>query len=449
MKANARKANRLFSPRSVLLIGIVFVALIIISNRLATAFCASAIGFDCPIFWPISEMSPRIPQLWQVALGGALLIGIIPIARFITEKSPRLLMVIGAGLLLVLGTTIMQGWYEGFAVPMVGLSNAQYYGDAVEISDPLAFVQDYTDFQAGLRPHARVHPPGATLFIYTLNKLLGSSEAISVVIALLAVPFTAFLLYRLLAPALPNQQFVKGMVFLWALIPSVQVYYASTVDALIAGLLLGAMVLLIYHESWWSGLLIAVLIWIVSFLTFLWVFILPVLLGYEVFQRRTIWRTALTVAFIGLVYLLMNSLLSFNYLESFSIASKIDNPRGFMLLANPARYFLTRLESVAEILVFFGPFLTILLWRGLPILRQQQPKLFTFTLLGLASMLLLLGGGVFQTGETARVCLFLIPYLFLPVVAYLKEATPPAIVELMFLVFAQAIFMQLFGIYVW
>jgi len=433
----------------VAIIGIVFVGLIIISNRLATAFCASAIGYDCPIFWPISEMSPRIPQIWQVALAGILLVGVIPIARFVTGKSPRLLVVIGASLLLVLGTTIMQGWYEGFAVPMVGLSNAQYYGDAVEITDPLAFVQDYTDFQVGLRPHARVHPPGATLFIYTLNKLVNTPEAISLVIALMAVPLTAFLMYRLLAPALPDQRMVKSLVFLWALIPSVQVYYASTVDALIAGLLLGAMVLLIYHESWWSGLLIAVLIWGVSFLTFLWVFILPVLLGYEVLQRRTIWRSVLTLVFIGLVYLLMNGLLSFNYLESFSIASKIDNPNGFMLFANPARYLLTRLESMAEILVFFGPFLTILMWRGLPNLRQQQPKLFIFTLLGLAAMLLLLGAGVFQTGETARVCLFLIPYLFLPVAMYLKDATPPAMVELMFLVFAQAIFMQLFGIYVW
>jgi hypothetical protein len=111
----------------------------------------------------------------------------------------------------------------------------------------------------------------------------------------------------------------------------------------------------------------------------------------------------------------------------------------------------TRLEGIFEIALFFGPFLGILFWRGL---RQQAQCSLSFrdlVMLALFTLLLMFLAGFFRTGETARICLFIYPYLLLPVAGYFKEIgiTLPEKRQIAALVFAQTVLMQLSGLYYW
>jgi len=141
----------------------------------------------------------------------------------------------------------------------------------------------------------------------------------------------------------------------------------------------------------------------------------------------------------------------FNYLASFLIASRLENSRGFYLLASPASYLFTRLEGVCEIVLFLGPFLGWLLWKGIRSLRQSSRNLFALAWLGALTLAAMFLAGAFHTGETARACLFIYPYLLFPVAAYLQQGrlSPQDAKILPVLVFFQSLGMQMFGFYFW
>lgn len=72
-------------------------------------------------------------------------------------------------------------------------------------------------------------------------------------------------------------------------------------------------------------------------------------------------------------------------------------------------------------MAFFGPFLLILLWRGLKILREEKLVLLLLSLIGIIILLLMFLAGTYETGETARGCLYIYPFLIFPVGFYLKS----------------------------
>ena len=59
--------------------------------------------------------------------------------------------------------------------------------------------------------------------------------------------------------------------------------------------------------------------------------------------------------------------------------------------------------------------------------------------------------GAFHTGETARACLFIMPFLMFPVAAHLDDcrSRPADRIVLLGLVFGQSLVMQTLGGYVW
>ena len=74
----------------------------------------------------------------------------------------------------------------------------------------------------------------------------------------------------------------------------------------------------------------------------------------------------------------------------------------------------------------------------------------------MANVILIALGILFLTGapkkgETARICMFILPFLLIPVIAYIQRANMSNRDKgiLLLLVFGQAVLMQLFGIWVW
>ena len=128
-----------------------------------------------------------------------------------------------------------------------------------------------------------------------------------------------------------------------------------------------------------------------------------------------------------LVYGLLWSVLGFNYISAFLYASSLENPNGFMLFSNPAQYISTRLENVMDILVFFGPVLVALSYRGFQYLRADADETgggFRKRLLVIAALValgLLFLTGAPKKGETARICMFILPFLIIPAIEKIRR----------------------------
>ena len=155
----------------------------------------------------------------------------------------------------------------------------------------------------------------------------------------------------------------------------------------------------------------------------------------------------LSVGLCIIFFVAINYLYGYNQLKAFIVASASENPNGFMLLHNPYVYFWTRLQGVGEILMFLSLGFVAVLLGG----KKFQAELFRYRSVNLVfvSALVAVGcmflSGAYGTGETARACLFIVPY-FLLLLGHLNKRTFTVIFLLSLF---QTFGMQLIGNYYW
>ncbi len=165
---------------------------------------------------------------------------------------------------------------------------------------------------------------------------------------------------------------------------------------------------------------------------------------------RRIWAT-------GLVYGTLYLSLGFNYIETFLYASSIENPNGFMLFAEPTGYFVARLQDILDILLFLGPVLLVMTYLGFISLRRDSElsgsahELYYMILAAVIALVLLFLTGAPKKGETARICMFILPFVVTTVAYHMHQGnySQGEVLKLILLVLAQAVFMQVIGVYVW
>jgi hypothetical protein len=331
----------------------------------------------------------------------------------------------------------------------MGIAQAEYYNDALRIEDPSQFLANFENIQPDLYTHSRTHPPGAVLFFYYMDKFLNHPSYITITIAVFATIFSGIFLNKLLRLKF-DRQFSGFITFLFLLIPSVQIYYAASLDAVIATFLLGALSFFVVDKSVGSSVIVATFVLLASFLSFGFIFIVPVILGYEFWRYKSFARSWRIIGILIIFYLLVYQFTGFSYSQSFFLAAALENPEGFRLIADPFNYFATRLEDIAEIVFFFGPFLSIFAWLGIKKF-QRQDKLLTISVLGLGTLILIFLSGAYRTGETARSAIFIYPYLMLPAASYLETITlsKKLTYTVASLVFAQTMIMQFVADFFW
>lgn len=456
-------STRIFRFRDVVALSLGFLAVIVLAGSANSFVCKNVVGFDCPDYWPISVFSLRTPGWEDVLIAAAVLLLSVFAIKHLSSINYKLPQIIFVSIVLILGTNLIQGWGDGFLTPIsggkkngivvpvagVGDNVHQYYHDALKISDAFSFFRNYEELQPKLRQHSHTHPPGPALTMYWLMKIWEHPGFISIAIAVFSSTFSALFFYKLISTEV-SVTTARYVTFLFLLIPAIQIYYLASIDALVATFLLGTLYFFRHHKQVVSTVGSIACLFFASFLTFVFVFILPVLFGYEIICRRSIRRFSIVLSGLTLIYVALYALFGFNYLNLFRIASAHENPKG--LFGNAwVNYFPTRVEDVAEIAVFFGPFLIVLLIRSLHIARRNKPNFYTLTLLAAASLLAMFATGAWKTGETARACMFIYPYLLLPIAVYLEtiENNSREKIQLAGLVFAQAVFMQLIGNYFW
>ena len=452
-------AGPLFPRRRILTITTVALAVALAAIGLARTVrsLAGQWGWqvDCPRNWPLSMFSLKIPGIhapaaqWCVALA-VLAVFFILVRSYLHRLTSSLPMLVALGALLVLGTNLIHGPQYGLANPHAG--EHQYYHDAAQVSSAGDFLRQFNATQPQLGCHARTHPPGAVLAIYGLTEVFDSKAGVSIAIALLAVGLAGTFFFGILAYDF-DRHTCGYVTLLFLLVPSMQIYCCATLDALIAGCFLGVLFFIRHPHPVVSVAGGVVGLFCASMLTFGTCFLGPVLFGVEIVTRRSVRRSAAITAAVGLLYASIYWLTGFDYLQAFRLASALENPQGFMLFAEPASYVITRFEDVADIVWYFGPFLLVLFAGGLRVMWRTgaYPGALATAGLGLFTLAAMFLSGAFRTGETARACLFIVPYLMLPVAAYLhhRGSTDQDKRVLAWLVFGQSLAMQTFGGYYW
>jgi hypothetical protein len=437
----------------------VFIIAVVALQRLLRYVCENCVEFDCPYYWPVSIFQFRMPTLAELAVAGAVVAAFAVITKVLEVTRYRIELVALSGCVLILGLSLIHGVEVGLYAPIAGdaqsgilvpysLDGQEYLHDALKIADPVDFFRRYNEIQPTLHSHGHTHPPGAVLTLYFLNLLLGNPGLIAIVIAFAAMIPTAFFVYRLVRTENDGAT-ARFIAFLMVLLPAVQIYYLATIDALITALLTGAVYLFCFSKSKASLVGTWAMLFAAFMLTHVSLFILPVIVGFDLIVNRSLKRSAIVIGSLVATFALVYAGSGYNWVQSLRTASAYENPRGFMLFVDPANYFFTRIEDVAEILFFFGPILLVLLIRGLKDFRLRP--LDVLTALACLTMGAMFLTGAWRTGETARACAFIYPYLLFPVARVVDQpgGGAPERFQLATLVFVQAVGMQLFGNFHW
>ena len=440
----------LLTPRGVLAAGAVAGGAV-----LALATCADVYGvlvrpIDNPPYWPISIVDPRLPGVAQLLLACAVFLAFYPAARHVLRGGPRalpLLLLVAAA--TALATNLLAGAEHGLVAPLSEPSS--YLADAREVRDPADFLASFTDRQLQLHTHSRTHPPGAILVYHALHRMLGDPLLIALALGLVTSIATAALVYGVARGMLSRQQALFAAL-LAAALPAAQIYGVSSLDALVCALFTAVLYCALHPDPrvrYGGGLLG---LFAATFVSFGALFLVPVLIGHELLARRSLRTAAVLTLGVAAAYLVLAAATGFDWLESLGIASRRENPDGFRLLVNPGDYLFTRIECAAEIALFAGP-VAIALWAaGLRAARAAARPVWQLAGLGALTLLAMFLAGSFKTGETARACLFFIPYLVLPVAALAGDGRPldrARQLDVVCLAMAQTLAMQLVGDFFW
>jgi hypothetical protein len=293
------------------------------------------------------------------------------------------------------------------------------------------------------------------MLFYFLEQILHKPGLISIAIAVASTIISSLYLYKIF-----NLEFSKRLsnylTYLFLLIPSIQIYYLSSLDAIISALSIGGLYYFIQEKNRGSRVVgTALFLGLCSFLNFGAVlFFVPLFFLYELVKRRSISDSSAILLIIGIGYVILYIALGYNYVNSFFISSSLENPNGFRLLADTTSYIFTRIEGIVEIFVFFTPYLAYLSYKYFNSTSLDNIVDNNFSLLAVLSGIILLGmfgAGVFRTGETARTAIFIYPLLFLPLGKHLynQNISHQSKVALAIFVFIQALMMQIVGFYFW
>ena len=151
--------------------------------------------------------------------------------------------------------------------------------------------------------------------------------------------------------------------------------------------------------------------------------------------------------------------LGFNYINSFMTAVAAETTQGWELISNPFEYLTSRIKNIMDILMFFGPVLIVLCYKGFKSLKNQKlsndtsAQLYHLVSAAIITLLIIFALGAYDHGETARAAMFIYPFLLIPVAIYMNDSngriSRSEMGLLLLVVFGQGIFMQLIGNYVW
>ncbi len=410
-------------------------------------------GFDTGSAWswPFWEFERGDPREGLAFLPLYILFVTVLLVRV---KQLRLAESFALGLATVLSGNLMQGgMHKAFVAPFVE-TDFQFYHDAIKIRGSWEWLRNFNTAQPDLLMHTRTHPPFATLLHHIILRAGGGSvgmlSSAFVILSLLSIP----LLYAVCRQIGMTKQRASTIAGLLAVAPAFNIYSAVCLDGVIA--MTSTIALLGITQVRAGGRPVAVLLLILGFLltnmlTFAGLCLVPVMFrlvrpaaragDWPKWRRPIVWVLAAAV----LAYAL-GLACGYDHLAALRTASRIENPEGFMLCAHPVKYFMTRLEDLGEIVVFLlVPLAAIVSQRRTAENTLTRRSTIVLAVAGSAAVTLMFATGAYRAGQTARGCLFLVPYV-LPLLHSTEETSLRLLIGA---TAAQTAGMQLFGRWFW
>ncbi|MPT30724.1 MAG: hypothetical protein E2600_03465 [Chryseobacterium sp.] len=404
------------------------------------------------ILFPISVIYPN-QFLWSgFAFAFLFLLSGIFAFKYADKLNFYLLFLIA--IVLVLLGNLSQGNFDISFLQPFYLKGRQYYADAINITDGQIWLRDFSKNLEQLQMHTKTHPPFVTLLhFWILN--ISNIETLAIVfftIGCLSFP----LFYQILVYLGFEETRRKWMLLLFAVIPSINIYLLVSIDALV---LTSTMIFLlgfarIFHQNkidTISFLLISSGLILTNLLTFSGLFLFA-FLGCASFyfllkgKWNFVWLGLMSTVVFILAFAIIYVTTGYDQLETFLLASQSENPDGFRLFHQPFVYVMTRLEDIGEIFLFlsFG-FLAVLFSKrqGTKVFENRNINILFFSAIAAISTMLLTGA--YGTGETARACLFLVPYFLI----LLKDISSDQFRILFYLCLFQTFGMQMIGNFYW
>ncbi|PZU86545.1 MAG: hypothetical protein DI529_08560 [Chryseobacterium sp.] len=404
------------------------------------------------ILFPISVIYPN-QFLWSGFVFAFLFLVSGIFAFKYAEKLNVYLLFLIAIILVLLGN-LSQGDFDIAFLQPFYLKGRQYYADAINITDGQIWLRDFSKNLEHFQMHTKTHPPFVTLLHFWIMNISNIETLAVVFFAIGCLSFPLF--YQVLVDLGFEETRRKWMLLLFAVVPSVNIYLLVSIDALV---LTSTLIFLlgfarIFHQNKIdavSFLLISLGLILTNLLTFSGLFLFAFLGCFSFYfllkgKWNFIWLSLMSAVIFVLTFLVIYTTTGYNQLDTFLRASHSENPDGFRLFHQPFVYLMTRLEDIGEIFLFlsFG-FLAVFFSKkdGTEVFENRNVNILFFSAISAISLMLLTGA--YGTGETARACLFLVPYFLI----LLKDINSDQFKILFYLCLFQSFGMQMIGNFYW
>ena len=404
------------------------------------------------ILFPISVIYPN-QFLWSGFMFAFLFLfsGVFAF-RFADKMNVYLLFLIAV--ILVLLGNLSQGNFDIAFLQPFYLKGRQYYADAINIADGQIWLRDFSGNLEKFQMHTKTHPPFVTLLHYWILNISNIETLAIVFFAIGSLSFPLF--YKILVDLGFEETRRKWALLLFAVVPSVNIYLLVSIDALV---LTSTLIFLlgfarIFHQNKIdsvSFLLISSGLILTNLLTFSGLFLFAFLgcISFYFLSKgkwNFVWLSLMGTVVFVLVFAMIYAITGYNQLETFFLASKSENPDGFRLFHQPFVYLMTRMEDIGEIFLFlsFG-FLSVFFSKksGTEVFENRNINILFFSAISAISAMLLTGA--YGTGETARACLFLVPYFLI----LLKGISSENFKIMFYFCLFQTFGMQMIGNFYW
>ena len=380
--------------------------------------------------WPFPLMArPGSVFSWAILVPTALFVGWIALLyRWLKrETPPPAALAIGACwlvacLLAVSLKVSLRGWEELFQT--YAIQPEDYINDVPLIgNDPLGFLARFVGLMPDLALHNRNHPPGSTMLLWIVERLIGPGATIAGWTTVILAGMGVWPTYRL-AERLHGAQAGLMAAAIYGVIPAQLTYTAASMDAVFATIMAWAALYLTLalapQGRWWHALVAGAWVGLGFFFTFGTAMLVLYVGGLLLWRlrgslsslRELIPQSAIVTGVVlgsfGLLYLVSG----YHTFEAFfqGTENNFDEVQQRLPPPGPARYLFFVAANAIAFAWFLGPWL---LWRfggaarrGLRELVGGRAGLAEAVGAGSAIMLLgMLFSGLF-TREVERIWMF-------------------------------------------
>lgn len=386
---------------------------------------------DVVEIFPLSQFAgPRI--MWSGLPYVAAFLVVLLIALRL-RPTPVRVWIFGVALIL-LGNLAQGGVGLGFLAPFRFRGGARYLEAAQTIDGWTEWLRSFTTIQRTLYRQPQTHPPFAVLLHHVLRTPAVISAAFTGIASVSIV-----LVWKTLKAAGAKAGESLWLALLFAVVPAINIYGGVSLDGVVLTTSTLFLLGLVRLErgptwSWYAFAALAAGLFATNALTFGGLLLVAVLALRSLGSREVRKAMALCLGLAAVLYVAFSLGFGYDHVKAFVTASKSENPNGFQAIGVPIHYWLTRQENVWNIAVFASvPVLAVLV-------RRRPHDLSAAAVLVLLIMFLT---GAYRTGETARACMFIYPFLFLT----LKDLPARSIRRLVAAAGIQTILMQALGSY--